>query len=159
MLFFVHSNYYSYSMFWFYWLQFCESEVIFSDLIRLCCLFRIQILIQLWIFQALNYIPHVHRRQTKKILSENNEFSYETSRIGCSDFNFFSESYQVSPIPAFLRTLVFRKYKKEDCHFFHLGRIFFYFFNNLYFFRNFQNQFSKSVSNQSLWNFQGIIFD
>jgi hypothetical protein len=73
--------------------------------------------------------------------------------LGCSDFHIFSQSYQVSPIPAFFRTLVFRKYPKKDCHFCHLGRIFFYFFKNLYFFRNFQNQFSKSVFKQSLRNF------
>ncbi len=35
------------------------------------------------------------------------------STLVCSDFHiFFLQSYQVSPIPAFLRTLVFRKYKK-----------------------------------------------
>ncbi len=79
--------------------------------------------------------------------------------LGCSDFHIFSQSCQVSPIPAFFRTLVFRKYQKKDCHFCHLGRILFYFFKNLYFFRNFQNQFSKSVFNQSSWNFEGIIFD
>jgi hypothetical protein len=58
---------------------FVNPKLFFSDLIRLCCSFRVQILIQLWIFHALNYIPHVHRRQTNKFLSENNEFSYETS--------------------------------------------------------------------------------
>ncbi len=79
--------------------------------------------------------------------------------LGCSDFHIFSQSYHISPIPAFLRTLVFRKYQKKDCHFCHLGRIFFYFFKNLYFFRNFQNQFSKSVFNQFLQNFQGINFN
>ncbi len=82
-----------------------------------------------------------------------------TWALGCSDFHIFSESYQFYPIPVFLRTLRFRKYQKKDCHFCHLGRIFFYFFKNPYFFLNFQNQFSKSVFNQSLQNLQGIIFD
>ncbi len=52
-----------------------------------------------------------------------------------------------------------QKISKKDCHFCHFGCIFFYFFKNLLFFRTFQNQFYKSVLNQSLQKFQGVIFD
>ncbi len=50
-----------------------------------------------------------------------------TCTLGCSDFHFFSQSYQVSPIPAFLKTLVFRKYKKKIVTFAILAKFFFYF--------------------------------
>jgi hypothetical protein len=33
--------------------------------------------------------------------------------LGCSDNHIFSQSYQVSPIPVFFRTLVLRKYQKK----------------------------------------------
>ncbi len=57
--------------------------------------------------------------------------------LGCSDFHIFPQCYQVSPIPAFFRTLVFRKYQKKDCHFCHLGRIFFLLFQKSVFFLKF----------------------
>jgi hypothetical protein len=66
--------------------------------------------------------------------------------VGCCDFHIFSQSYQVSPIPAFLRTLVLRKNKNKDCHFGHFGRIFLT-LSKICIFSTFQNQFSQSVLN------------
>ncbi len=45
--------------------------------------------------------------------------------VGCRDFHIFSQIYQVSPISAFIRTLVFRKYNEKDRHFGNFSRIFF----------------------------------
>jgi hypothetical protein len=65
--------------------------------------------------------------------------------VGCSDFHIFSQSCQVSPIPAFLRTLVFRKYKKKIVTFAISARTFFN-FSKIYIFSklfktNFLSQF------------------
>ncbi len=86
-------------------------------------------------------------------------WSRPTCPLGCSDFHISSQSYQFSPIPAFLRTIVFRKYQKKRLSLLLFQPNFFDFFKNLYFFWTCQNQFSKSVLNQYLQNFQGIIFD
>ncbi len=57
--------------------------------------------------------------------------------IGCSDFHIFSQSYQFSPIPAFLRTLVFRKYQKKRLSLLPFGSNFFWLFQKSVFFPKF----------------------
>ncbi len=91
--------------------------------------------------------------------SQQSQLFCQHSTVGCSDFHFFSYFWKIYPSLLTLGPKSSENVKKNYFLFSLFVRIFSDFFENLYFFLTFQNQFSKSVLNQSLWNFHGIIFD